>query len=223
MRTVVLDEEQFARAFVAPMRDVTGNADAVVDVWPYVLAIPSADLWPLAFREGVVEHVYRSRDARFDHVLVPTSAANVYIVVVVARSEKSIHGHHILDLSEKYGLKSPPTIEARRLARAICSKHDVIPEPPELGARLGIALDTLGRDPLNGLRSNPVGETCGWYVWGGDVLSDDPDFFQPLHVSHLSEQCPSVLPYLALPPGWRFLVGSNDHVDVWYDEQLLAH
>lgn len=89
-------------------------------------------------------------------------------------------------------------------------------------ATVGIALHTLRKDPLNGLRSRPVGTTAGWYIWGGDTLSTDPDFFSPLHVSHLPEHCPDVLPYLALPPGWRFLLGSHDHADVWYDEQILV-
>ena len=41
-----------------------------------------------------------------------------------------------------------------------------------------------------------------------------------MHVSHLPEECPEALPFLALPPGWRFLV-AGDYVDVWYDESLL--
>ena len=42
----------------------------------------------------------------------------------------------------------------------------------------------------------------------GQLLDPAPDFFQPLHVEHLFERYPRVLPYLALPalpPGWRFL------------------
>ena len=66
----------------------------------------------------------------------------------------------------------------------------------------------------------PEGDTTGWYIWAGEHLSSDPDFFEPVHVEHLKTLCPQVLPYLALPPGWRFLV-TPDYVDVWEDTSLL--
>ncbi len=45
-------------------------------------------------------------------------------------------------------------------------------------------------------------------------------FFVPLHVEHLGEWCPEAVPYLALPPGWRFLL-APDYEDVWFDATLL--
>ena len=35
-----------------------------------------------------------------------------------------------------------------------------------------------------------------------------------LHAVHLADHCPSVLPYLGLPPGWRFLIAPG-YEDVW--------
>jgi hypothetical protein len=78
-----------------------------------------------------------------------------------------------------------------------------------------------GITPLNGLRHRPEGDTTGWYIWAGETLSDDPSFFQPIHVSHLGEWCPAAIPYLGLPPGWRFLI-TSDHEDVWHDDTLLG-
>lgn len=75
--------------------------------------------------------------------------------------------------------------------------------------------------PLNGLRHPPEEGTSGWFVWAGRELPDDPDFFVPLHVEHLDDWCPQVLPYLALPPGWRFLLAPG-HEDVWHDPTLLV-
>jgi hypothetical protein len=40
-------------------------------------------------------------------------------------------------------------------------------------------------------------------------------------VSHLGDWCPTAIPYLGLPPGWRFLIAS-DHEEVWFDESLLG-
>ena len=77
-----------------------------------------------------------------------------------------------------------------------------------------------GAEPLNGLRHPATDSTCGWYIWGGEDLRDDPDFFAPLCVEHLAEHCPEVIPFLALPPGWRFLIAPGQQ-DVWYDESLL--
>jgi hypothetical protein len=221
MRTVVLDDETFDRTFAAPMRDVSEDSDPVTDIWSYVRAIPASDLRDLTHRAEEVAHVYRSGDDQFDHVLIPTDAPNVYLVVVVSRTASAVYGHHLLDLNQKYGLSDPNPPAPSPQALAICAAQNVAPDPPAADRKVGIALTTLHLDPLNGLRSRPERGTCGWYIWGGRDLPDDPDFFAPLHVSHLTDQCPSVLPYLALPPGWRFLLGANNHVDVWHDPKLL--
>jgi hypothetical protein len=77
-----------------------------------------------------------------------------------------------------------------------------------------------GLRPLNGLRLKPEGETSGWYIWAGEQFSESPDFFVPLHVSHLLDWAPLAMPYLGLPPGWRFLV-TERYEDVWADPSLL--
>ena len=56
--------------------------------------------------------------------------------------------------------------------------------------------------------------------WPGTELSKDDDSFDPLRVEHLQSRMPEVVPYLALPPGWRFLIAPG-HEDVWFDETLL--
>ena len=87
---------------------------------------------------------------------------------------------------------------------ALCDRFSVTPEVPTEDQKVGLA--ESGRDqnlwPLNGLRH------------------PEPDFFAPLHVKHLPDVCPAALPYLALPPGWRFLVGPG-YEDVWRDDSLL--
>ena len=74
--------------------------------------------------------------------------------------------------------------------------------------------------PINGLRHPPEGDTTGWYIWAGEELSQDPDYFEPLHLFHLLDRCPEVLKYVGLQPGWRFLV-TPGHEDVWFDDSLL--
>jgi hypothetical protein len=67
---------------------------------------------------------------------------------------------------------------------------------------------------------NPEGDTTGWYIWGGEEWSEDPEFFVLLYVEHLDSWCPEVIPYLQLPPGWRFLLAPG-YEDAWKDDQLL--
>ena len=104
--------------------------------------------------------------------------------------------------------------------RKICERFGSIVQAPLPGEKIGIALKTLSQQPLNALRHPPEGDTSGWYIWGGEGLSRDPEFFQPLHVSHLAEYCPSLLPYLALAPGWRVLLAPGQE-EIWYDQSLL--
>ncbi len=106
--------------------------------------------------------------------------------------------------------------------RAFCAKQNVpyvaTPEDKKVG------ISRSGREhiyPLNGLRLEPGDDTAGWFIWGGSTEpSTDPDFFEALHVAHLVECCPDVLPYLGLPPGWRFLI-APDYEDVWFDASLI--
>ncbi len=111
-------------------------------------------------------------------------------------------------------------IDLSELQRSLCREYGADFSPPTPASRVGIALQTLGRLPLHGLRIPEHSGANGWYLWAGEDASEDPEFYQPLCVEHLAERCPIVLPFLALPPGWRFLTDGT-HVDVWQDSRLL--
>lgn len=105
--------------------------------------------------------------------------------------------------------------------RQACDRVGAEPLEAPADLKLGIAKEALsGHRPINGLRHPPEADTTGWYIWAGD-FSTAPDFFVPLHVEHLEAACPEVVRYLALPPGWRFLI-ADGYEDVWYDPSLLA-
>jgi hypothetical protein len=102
------------------------------------------------------------------------------------------------------------------------AKLGVAPWPVNPFEKVGIDQGALnGEQPLNGLRHPPESGTSGWFIWGGEELSEADDFFMPMHIEHLAKECPAVLPYLGLPPGWRFLI-AGDYEDVWFDELLLS-
>ena len=103
----------------------------------------------------------------------------------------------------------------------VCRCYGAAYYPAQEDAKVGVAENVRsGLLPLNGLRHLPEGDTSGWYIWAGEELSTARDFFVPLHIAHLRSWCPEVLPYLGLPPGWRFLIAPG-YEDVWYDPALL--
>ncbi|GLI97042.1 hypothetical protein Sbs19_08600 [Sphingobium sp. BS19] len=107
-----------------------------------------------------------------------------------------------------------------QVQREICLRYGAKFMPSDETYKLGISDSALrGELPLNGVRHPPESGTTGWFIWSGE-LSDDPDFFKPLHLYHLQQDCPAALPFIALPPGWRFLVAPG-HEDIWSDNALL--
>jgi hypothetical protein len=88
-------------------------------------------------------------------------------------------------------------------------------------SKLGISKNVKsGILPINGLRILPEGDTNGWYIWAGEELSKNADFFEPLHAFHLNEWVLDIEKYLGLAAGWRFLI-AGDYVDVWFDKELI--
>ena len=104
--------------------------------------------------------------------------------------------------------------------KTVCQTMKAEFVPPIPKSRIGFARQTIGKRPINGLRHPGQGDMNGWYVWFGDY-SDDPNFFGSLHVEHLDEVCPEIVPFLALPPGYRFLI-DGEYRDVWFDSKLLV-
>ena len=84
--------------------------------------------------------------------------------------------------------------------------------------KLGIALKSLTKSPIYGVRRARKDDTCGWYLWAGE-FSDSEDFFSPMHVGHISEILPIAQKYLALAPGFKFIIDKNGYEDVWYEPE----
>lgn len=102
-----------------------------------------------------------------------------------------------------------------------CDFVGVMPDTPSPSSKLGIAIETLGQVPINGLRHKTENGTNGWYIWCGQELSKKEDFFSPLHIEHIAEYLPDVIDFLDLPAGYRFLIDGNDYEDIWFEEELL--
>ena len=105
--------------------------------------------------------------------------------------------------------------------KQVCARFDAEFVEAEFDLMIGVSRNFLsGILPLNGLRHPPKGQTCGWYLWAGNELSDAKDFFDVWHFRHLVDRRPDVAKYMGLAPGWRFLL-AGDYEDVLFDEKLL--
>lgn len=112
--------------------------------------------------------------------------------------------------------------EIIEIQKNICEKYDAgFLETPR-NIKIGISLNVKnGIQPIHGLRHFPIEDTSGWYIWAGEY-SNDPNFFKPLHVSHINDWNNLIEPYLGLEPGYRFLIANNgSYIDVWEDLSLL--
>lgn len=109
-----------------------------------------------------------------------------------------------------------------QLQRELCRRVGAEWVEAPLDQRVGIASNLHeGAEPINGLRHPPERGSAGWYLWAGEGgPGTDADYFDALHVAHLSQRCLAVLPYLGLAPGWRFLIARN-YEDVWFDAAML--
>ena len=87
--------------------------------------------------------------------------------------------------------------------------------------KVGIALESLDQIPIHAVRLKEENGTTGWYIWGGEY-SNDLDFYSPLCAAHLPKYLPSVLKYLALPPGYRFIIDHKGYEDIWFDSELIT-
>ncbi|WP_199962300.1 MULTISPECIES: immunity protein Imm33 domain-containing protein [unclassified Delftia] len=87
---------------------------------------------------------------------------------------------------------------------------------PDESLKIGIALQTKGKQPVTGMRAHPENGTAGWYIWAGEY-SEDPDFFKPIHIGHVPDVWPALMPYLALAPGYRFIIDNEGCEDIWHE------
>jgi hypothetical protein len=97
-----MSPEAFNGTFATPMQDVTGAAARLLDIWPYVEAIPDADL--AGFELDDVAHIYLNSSGDYQHVLIATEDKSVFLVIVIDVKQVKIQGYHLLNLLELYGL-----------------------------------------------------------------------------------------------------------------------
>ncbi len=102
MQTKLLTEEEYLATMSEEMIDVTEVAEAVVDIWPYVMVLVSEGVVQQeVLDDAQIEMVYRDEEDYFDHILLPTDDESIFVVIVVDLEEGEIYGHYILNLKEE--------------------------------------------------------------------------------------------------------------------------
>ncbi len=100
--------------------------------------------------------------------------------------------------------------------QAICRKYGLEEVHPE--AMVAVALSSLGQSPVYGSRIILTdNNNVSWFFHCGEP-STEPDFYSPVHTSHLDELLPSVIKYLYLPPKTRFIIDNFGYEDIWQDD-----
>ena len=100
----LLSEDDYL-ATMGEKRQVLRPEDAAaIDVGSYIRDIDRRDLRGYDFSALAIANAYSMDDGAWQQVLVSAAVPNVFLVVVLDGQRNAVHGHHVLDLSEKYGL-----------------------------------------------------------------------------------------------------------------------
>lgn len=101
-----LSEAQYIYTMSRKVINVTESAEPLVNIWNYAKQLLKNNLISeYGFSQRYVEAVYENNEHTYQHILLFTNRKNSYIVIIVDIIHKTISGHYILDLNEKYGFK----------------------------------------------------------------------------------------------------------------------
>lgn len=100
-----LSEDQYICTMRSKMNNVTESVEPLVNIWNYAKQLLKNNLISeYGFSQKYVEAVYENNEHTYQHILLFTNQKNSYAVIIVDIIHKTILGHYILDLNEKYGL-----------------------------------------------------------------------------------------------------------------------
>lgn len=119
----------------------------------------------------------------------------------------------------------PPTLPPSQAA--MCARVGARPERPWAFSRCLLGNDVAdGARPLYGgrFRPQPDRRDCGWAIWARhpdmEDAADDTGF-QVVDVAEVHARSRDAWAYLALPPGWAYVLNPDGSDDVYTDPGLL--
>jgi hypothetical protein len=120
------------------------------------------------------------------------------------------------------GLRSPAPAAAQPTTgftptpaqRAMCEQHQSPVLPYANHDMVAMATQTLGEQPIHGMRTRNAQDRVTWFFHCGE-FSGDKDSYKPVHIRHALLLLPEIERYLCLAPGFRFTLDAEGHEDVW--------
>ncbi|MGH1542602.1 MAG: immunity protein Imm33 domain-containing protein [Arenicella sp.] len=97
-----------------------------------------------------------------------------------------------------------------------CEFYDAVFSPINNEQLVVISDGVYEGDPVEGVRYQSPKHMTGWWVTT-DRYNGDVDSLKTVHFSHIIEKRPDLAIYMALPSGYRFILGGADD-SVWFDE-----
>lgn len=103
-----LTETQYLKTMGNPMKNITDDHNAVIDIWGYAGALLKHKLISdYGYKNKLIEAVYSNADNTYQHVLLFTDTDNCFVVIIIDVLHRQIYGHYLLDLNKNYKLNSP--------------------------------------------------------------------------------------------------------------------
>lgn len=102
--------------------------------------------------------------------------------------------------------------------KKICKKYKSAFVPLAENAKIAVALDTIGSQPIYGSRIDDDDEV-EWYIYCGEFEERD-DFYEPICLDDLCKRLPQVEKYLALDCGFNFIIDDKGYEDVWHESEV---
>ena len=103
--------------------------------------------------------------------------------------------------------------------RRCCEFYDENFTPVNLNQLVVISNGVLeGERPVEGVRYKSPSHMSGWWLTT-DQYNDDINTLKNIHFAHMILKRPDIAVYLALPFGYRFILG-HENENVWLDTTI---
>ncbi|MEU8239053.1 hypothetical protein AB0C07_12465 [Actinoplanes missouriensis] len=99
-----LTDDEFKATYAPEVERIGLDEAPPFDFWKYFEAIPPEDFDGHNFAEGLVSYAWNMRGTAYQHVLVECETPNVFLALVLDVHDRTVVGHHLLDLNRLYGL-----------------------------------------------------------------------------------------------------------------------
>ncbi|NRB25796.1 hypothetical protein [Shewanella sp.] len=107
-------------------------------------------------------------------------------------------------------------LEVMQVQQECCEGFKAQYTPLEEDKMVVISKGVYEGHPVEGVRYPAPEHMSGWWLTT-DLYNGDTDSLKTVHFSHIIENRPEIAIYMALPSGYRFVLGGEDE-HVWFDE-----